>query len=52
MARFLTYVDAASGRLYPLVATLIELAQRVWGALTRFGVWDARIGPRVVDPSR
>lgn len=28
MARLLAYVDAVPGRLYPLVATLIELTQR------------------------
>ncbi len=28
MARFVTYVDAVPGRLYPLVATLLELVGR------------------------
>ena len=28
MATFLAYVDAVPGRLYPLVATLLELSRR------------------------
>jgi MGT family glycosyltransferase len=40
MAVFLTYVDAVPGRLYPLVGTLIELAQRGHRAVVRCGIDD------------
>ena len=40
MARFLAYVDAVPGRLYPLVATLIELRQRGHHVALRCGIDD------------
>ena len=40
MAVVLTYVDAVPGRLYPLVATLLELAQRGHHVAVRCGVDD------------
>jgi UDP:flavonoid glycosyltransferase YjiC (YdhE family) len=40
MARVLAYVDAVPGRLYPLVATLIELAQRGHHLGVRCGIDD------------
>lgn len=40
MARFLSYVDAAPGRLYPLVPTLIELTRRGHRVVVKSGVDD------------
>jgi MGT family glycosyltransferase len=40
MARFLAYVDAVPGRLYPLVPTLLELASRGHRVAVRCGVDD------------
>lgn len=40
MARVLAYVDAVPGRLYPLVATLIELGQRGHHVGVRCGIDD------------
>ncbi len=40
MSRFLTYVDAVPGRLYPLVATLLELAHRGHHVTVKAGVDD------------
>ena len=40
MAVVLAYVDAVPGRLYPLVATLLELAQRGHGVKVRCGIDD------------
>lgn len=42
MARFLAYVDAVLGRLYPLVPTLLELAQRGHDVTVKAGVDDIR----------
>ena len=39
-ARFLAYVDAVPGRLYPLVATLLELASRGHTVAVRCGIDD------------
>ena len=40
MATFLAYVDAVPGRLYPLVATLLELARRGHRVAVRCGIDD------------
>jgi MGT family glycosyltransferase len=40
MSRFLAYVDAVPGRLYPLVATLIELADRGHQVTVKAGIDD------------
>jgi MGT family glycosyltransferase len=40
MARFLAYVDAVPGRLYPLVPTLLELAGRGHRVMVKAGVDD------------
>ena len=40
MARYLAYVDAVPGRLYPLVATLLELAARGHSVALRCGIDD------------
>ena len=40
MARFLAYVDAVPGRLYPLVATLLELAGRGNDVTVKAGIDD------------
>ena len=40
MARLLTYVDAVPGRLYPLVATLLELQRRGHAVLVKAGADD------------
>jgi MGT family glycosyltransferase len=40
MARYLAYVDAVPGRLYPLVATLLELAARGHSVAVRCGIDD------------
>ena len=40
MARFLAYVDAVPGRLYPLVPTLLELAQRGHEVRVKAGIDD------------
>jgi MGT family glycosyltransferase len=40
MARFLAYVDAVPGRLYPLVATLLELADRGHEVTVKAGIDD------------
>ena len=40
MALVLTYVDAVPGRLYPLVATLLELARRGHRVAVRCGIDD------------
>src|SRR5689334_16521096 len=40
MARVLAYVDAVPGRLYPLVATLLELDRRGHDVLVKAGVDD------------
>jgi MGT family glycosyltransferase len=39
-ARFLTYVDAVPGRLYPLVATLLELQRRGHHVAVKAGIDD------------
>ena len=43
MARFLAYVDAVPGRLYPLVATLLELSRRGHRVVVRCGVDDVEL---------
>ncbi len=43
MAIVLAYVDAVPGRLYPLVATLLELAQRGHRVVVRCGVDDVEL---------
>lgn len=40
MARFLAYVDAVPGRLYPLVPTLLELAERGHRVTVKAGIDD------------
>ena len=40
MARFLAYVDAVPGRLYPLVATLLELSRRGHHVTVKAGIDD------------
>jgi hypothetical protein len=40
MARFLAYVDAVPGRLYPLVATLLELSRRGHHITVKAGIDD------------
>ena len=40
MSRFLAYVDAVPGRLYPLVATLLELADRGHDVTVKAGIDD------------
>ena len=40
MTRFLAYVDAVPGRLYPLVATLLELADRGHEVTVKAGIDD------------
>lgn len=40
MARFLAYVDAVPGRLYPLVATLLELSGRGHHVTVKAGIDD------------
>ncbi len=40
MSRFLAYVDAVPGRLYPLVATLLELADRGHDVTVKAGLDD------------
>jgi MGT family glycosyltransferase len=40
MSRFLAYVDAVPGRLYPLVATLLELADRGHEVTVKAGIDD------------
>ena len=42
MATFLAYVDAVPGRLYPLVATLLELSRRGHRVIVRCGVTRRR----------
>jgi hypothetical protein len=50
MARFLAYVDAVPGRLYRLVATLIELTQRRHHIAVRCGIDDVeRLRPLGFD---
>jgi hypothetical protein len=44
VARLLTYVDAVPGRLYPLVATLLELHRRGHDVLVKAGAGD--VDPR------
>jgi hypothetical protein len=43
MATFLAYVDAVPGRLYPLVATLLELSRRGHRVIVRCGVSDVEL---------
>ena len=43
MATFLAYVDAVPGRLYPLVATLLELSGRGHRVIVRCGVADVEL---------
>ena len=43
MATFLAYVDAVPGRLYPLVATLLELSGRGHRVIVRCGVDDVEL---------
>ena len=43
MATFLAYVDAVPGRLYPLVATLLELSGRGHRVIVRCGVSDVEL---------
>jgi hypothetical protein len=40
MPRFLAYVDAVPGRLYPLVPTLLELARRGHHVTVKAGIAD------------
>ena len=40
MARFLAYVDAIPGRLYPLVPTLLELSRRGHHVIVKAGIDD------------
>ena len=40
MARFLAYVDAVPGRLYPLVPTLLELSRRGHHVTVKAGIDD------------
>src|SRR5512132_2259816 len=40
MARFLAYIDAVPGRLYPLVATLLELSRRGHDVTVKAGIDD------------
>ena len=42
MSRFLAYVDAVPGRLYPLVATLLELADRGHDVTVKAGIDDIK----------